>query len=207
VAHLSFSKASFSHNFLQHARGPDAHRFNVQELAGRLPHLEPKTRNLPVLRSSWLKFLFGYLAAFWLFCNFFVPQIFLGKELRVVRVAYPHHHKTRSETQYSCVMLQQVGEIFKIIVFPFWIDLIWFEIPLVLFELEWQPFLSCRVASFVSSLVCQTYDRMRFGRRQHGTPNGVPSGNVWEPLLYVFFCLGCKDWYLLYFSPALSVAY
>jgi len=42
------------------------------------------------------QFLFGYLATFWLFCSFFVPQIFLGEELRVVRVACPHHHKSRS---------------------------------------------------------------------------------------------------------------
>jgi len=28
------------------------------------------------------KFLFGCLANFWLFCNYFVPQIFLGKKLR-----------------------------------------------------------------------------------------------------------------------------
>jgi len=37
------------------------------------------------------KFLFGYL---WLFCNFFVPQIFFGKELRVAHVACSGHHKT-----------------------------------------------------------------------------------------------------------------
>ena len=27
------------------------------------------------------KFLFAYLATFWLFYNFFIPQIFLGEEL------------------------------------------------------------------------------------------------------------------------------
>jgi len=53
------------------------------------------------------KFLFGYLATFWLFCNFFIPQIFLGEELTVVRVACPCHHKTRSgPPPYSCVMLK-----------------------------------------------------------------------------------------------------
>jgi len=35
------------------------------------------------------KFLFGYLATFWYFCNFFIPQIFLGDELRVVGVSCP----------------------------------------------------------------------------------------------------------------------
>jgi len=42
------------------------------------------------------KFLFGYLATFWLFRNFFVPQIFLGEELRVARAACLRHSKTRS---------------------------------------------------------------------------------------------------------------
>jgi len=51
----------------------------------RLALLEPKKRNLAFLRISWLQNF--YLATFWLFCNFFVPQIFLGEEFRVVRVA------------------------------------------------------------------------------------------------------------------------
>ena len=53
------------------------------------------------------KFLFGYLATFWLFCNVFVPQNFLGEELRVVRVACPRHHKTRSGPPYNCVMFNE----------------------------------------------------------------------------------------------------
>jgi len=51
------------------------------------------------------KFLFGYLATFWLFYNFSIPQIFLGEELRVVRAACSRHHKTRIGPPYSCVML------------------------------------------------------------------------------------------------------
>ena len=41
-------------------------------------------------------FLFGYLDTFWLFCNYFVPQIFLGEELRVTHLACSCHYKTRS---------------------------------------------------------------------------------------------------------------
>ena len=59
------------------------------------------------------KFLFGYLATFWLFCNFFVPQIFHGEELRVVRVACSRHHKMRSGTPYSCVMLNEHPNVSK----------------------------------------------------------------------------------------------
>ena len=47
------------------------------------------------------KIVFGYLATFWLFCNFFIPQIFLGEELRVVRVAYPCYHKRRTGPHLS----------------------------------------------------------------------------------------------------------
>jgi len=50
------------------------------------------------------KFLFGYLATFLLFCNFFIPQMFLGEELREVRVACPCHHKARSGPPHGCVM-------------------------------------------------------------------------------------------------------
>jgi len=50
-------------------------------------------------------FLFGYLAT-WHFCNIFIPQIFLGEELRVVRAACPCHHKARSGPPYGCVMLK-----------------------------------------------------------------------------------------------------
>ena len=35
--------------------------------------------------------------------------------------------------------------------------------------------------------------------------NDVPSEKVWEPMFYGFFCLGCKDWDLLYFTHALLV--
>jgi len=59
------------------------------------------------------KILFGYLATFWLFCNFFIPQIFLGEELRVVCVACPCHHKARSGPQYGCVMLNEHPNISK----------------------------------------------------------------------------------------------
>jgi len=52
----------------------------------RLALLQPKTINLALLRSSWLKFLFDYFMAL---LQLFVPQIFLGEELRVVRVACP----------------------------------------------------------------------------------------------------------------------
>ena len=50
----------------------------------RLALLEPKTRNLALLRSTWLQKF--YFATFLLFCNFFVVQIFLEEELRVARV-------------------------------------------------------------------------------------------------------------------------
>jgi len=58
-------------------------------------------------------FLFGYLATFWLFCNIFIPQIFLGEELRVVRVACPCHHKARSGPPYGWVMLNEHPNISK----------------------------------------------------------------------------------------------
>jgi len=58
----------------------------------RLARLEPKTRNLALLRSTWLQ---NFYLAFWLFCNFFVAQIFL-EELQVACAACPCHHKTRS---------------------------------------------------------------------------------------------------------------
>jgi len=77
----------------------------------RLARLETKTRNLTLLRSSWLQNF--YLATFWLFCNSFVPQIFLGGELRVVRVACPRQHKTGSGPPYSCVMLDEHPNIPK----------------------------------------------------------------------------------------------
>ena len=52
-----------------------------------------------------LECLFGYLATFWLFCNLFVPQIFLGKESRVAHVACSRHDKTiRSGPPDSCAM-------------------------------------------------------------------------------------------------------
>jgi len=51
------------------------------------------------------KFLFAYLATFWLFCNFFVPQFCLEKELRVAHVACSRHHKTiRSGPPDNCAM-------------------------------------------------------------------------------------------------------
>jgi len=42
---------------------------SVQVRVARLALLEPKTRNLALLRSSWLQHF--YLATFWLFCNLF----------------------------------------------------------------------------------------------------------------------------------------
>jgi len=48
------------------------------------------------------KFLFGYLATFWLFCNFFVPEIFLGEKLGVAHVACLRHNETRSRPLHSC---------------------------------------------------------------------------------------------------------
>jgi len=79
----------------------------------RLALSEPKTVNLALLRSSWLQNL--YLAIWLLFgsCNFFVPQICLGEELRVVRVACPRYHKTRGRPPYSCVMLNEHPNIPK----------------------------------------------------------------------------------------------
>jgi len=59
------------------------------------------------------KFLFGYLAAFGLFCNFFIPQIFLGEELRVVRLTCPCHYKARSGPPYGYVMLNEHPNIPK----------------------------------------------------------------------------------------------
>jgi len=59
------------------------------------------------------KFLFGYLVIFGLLCNFFVPQIFLGEELRVVRVACPRHHKMISGPPYSCARLNEHPNIPK----------------------------------------------------------------------------------------------
>jgi len=44
-----------------------------------------KNETFGSLRSNWLQSF--YLATFWLFCDFFVPQIFPGEELQVVRVA------------------------------------------------------------------------------------------------------------------------
>ena len=49
--------------------------------------------------------LFGH---FWLFCHFFIPQIFLGEELRGVRVACPCHHEVSSGPPYGCVMSTQI---------------------------------------------------------------------------------------------------
>ena len=65
------------------------------------------------------KILFGYLATFWLFYNFFVPQLFL-EELRVGSIACPRHHdhKTRSGLPHSCAMRYRtehpgIGELRK----------------------------------------------------------------------------------------------
>jgi len=46
------------------------------------------------------KFLFGYFLAL---LQHFIPQIFLGEELRVVRAACPRHHKARCGPTYSNV--------------------------------------------------------------------------------------------------------
>ena len=54
--------------------------------------------------------LFGYFLAL---LQHFVPQIFLWEELRVVRVACPRNHKTRSGPTYSCVMLNEHPNIPK----------------------------------------------------------------------------------------------
>jgi len=78
----------------------------TQPRVAKLDLLEPKTRNLAVLRSSWLQNF--YLAVL----QHFLQQIFLGEELRVVRVA-SRHHKTRSGPLYSCVMLNEHTNIPK----------------------------------------------------------------------------------------------
>ena len=79
----------------------------------RLALLEPKNRNVALLRSTWLQnfmWLFGYFLAL---LQHFLPQIFLGEELRVVRVACLRHHKTRSGPPYTCVMLNEHPNIPK----------------------------------------------------------------------------------------------
>jgi len=83
------------------------HGCQISSCGAKKQKLDSFEKQLP------LKFLFGYLATFWLFCNFFVPQIFLGEELRVVRVACPRHHKTRSGPPYSCVMLNEHQNLLK----------------------------------------------------------------------------------------------
>jgi len=58
----------------------------VQFRVARLALLEPKNQIFGSFeRRLAPKFLFGYFATFWLFCNFFVSQIFLGEEVRVAR--------------------------------------------------------------------------------------------------------------------------
>jgi len=73
----------------------------------RLALLEPKTRNLALLRSSWVR---NFNLAIWLlfgsFATFRSTNV-LGEELRVVRAACPCHHTTRSGPPYSCVMLNE----------------------------------------------------------------------------------------------------
>ena len=54
--------------------------------------------------------LFGYFLAL---LQHFVPQIFLGEELRVLRAACPRYHKTRSGPPHCCVMLNEHPNIPK----------------------------------------------------------------------------------------------
>jgi len=66
-------------NGIQHAQRECSHRMEAAARArvARLALLEPKTRNLALLRSSWLQNF--YLATFWLFCNISFHKFFLEK--------------------------------------------------------------------------------------------------------------------------------